>query len=44
MPARNYQDLIVWKKAFELTLAIYAETACFPTEEKFGITAQLRKA
>ena len=37
MPARNYRDLIAWKKAFELTLAVYAETACFPTEEKFGI-------
>jgi four helix bundle protein len=44
MPARNYRDLIVWKKAFDLTLAIYAETSCFPREEKYGITAQLRKA
>jgi len=44
MPARNYRDLIVWKKAFDLTLAVYAETACFPREEKYGITAQLRKA
>ena len=24
MPARNYRDLIVWKKAFDLTLAVYA--------------------
>jgi hypothetical protein len=44
MPARNYRDLIVWKKAFDLTSAVYAETACFPREEKYGITAQLRKA
>ena len=44
MPARNYRDLIVWKKAFDLTLTVYAETACFPSEEKYGITAQLRKA
>ena len=44
MPARNYRDLIVWKKAFDLTLAVYEETLCFPREEKYGITAQLRKA
>jgi four helix bundle protein len=44
MPARNYRDLIAWKKAFELTLAVYEETADFPVEEKYGITAQLRKA
>ena len=44
MPARNYRDLIVWNKAFELTLSVYAETKGFPMEEKIGITAQLRKA
>ena len=44
MPARNYRDLIAWQKAFDLTLAICRETAHFPIEEKFGITAQLRKA
>jgi four helix bundle protein len=32
------------EKAFELTLAVYAETKSFPSEEKYGITAQLRKA
>jgi four helix bundle protein len=25
-------------------LAVYEETSCFPREEKYGITAQLRKA
>jgi four helix bundle protein len=44
MPARNYRDLIVWKKAFELVLAIYEATSDFPIQEKYGITAQLRKA
>jgi four helix bundle protein len=43
MPASNYCDLIVWKKSLDLTLAVYAETASFPREEKYGITAQLRK-
>jgi four helix bundle protein len=44
MPAKNYRDLIAWGKAFELTMAVYAETKCFPIEEKYGITAQLRRA
>jgi len=44
MPARNYQDLIVWQKAFALTLEVYRQTLHFPIEEKYGITAQLRKA
>jgi len=34
MPGGDYTDLIVWKKAFELALAIYRETADFPSEER----------
>ena len=30
MPARDYRDLIAWKKALELSLAIYQETSYFP--------------
>jgi len=44
MPARDYQDLIVWKKSFELALAIYRATSDFPVEEKYGLTSQLRRA
>jgi four helix bundle protein len=40
----NYRDLIVWQKAFGLVLAIYRETASFPVEEKYGLTAQLLRA
>ena len=44
MAVRNYQDLIVWKKAFQLALDIYQATSHFPNEEKYGLTAQLRRA
>jgi len=44
MQARGYRNLIVWEKAFELTLTVYGATSSFPPEEKYGITAQLRKA
>jgi four helix bundle protein len=40
----SYRDLIVWQKAFKLALAVYNETAHFPSDEKYGITAQLRRA
>ena len=44
MDVRDYRDLIVWQKAFQLTLAIYKATANFPADEKYGIVAQLRRA
>jgi len=41
---RNYEDLLVWQKAHVLTLAIYKVTRCFPSEEKFGLTSQIRRS
>ena len=41
---RNYEDLHVWKKAHTLTLAIYKATRCFPNEERFGLTSQMRRS
>ena len=42
--ARTFRDLIVWRKAHEFVLAIYALTAVFPREEAYGLTSQLRRA
>jgi hypothetical protein len=44
MPAANNSDLIAWKKALELALAIYRVTSHFPIDEKYAITSQLRRA
>ena len=41
---RNYEDLRVWQKAHTLTLEIYKNTRCFPSEERFGLTSQIRRA
>ncbi len=41
---RNYRDLLVWEKAHHLTLAIYKKTATFPSEERFGLVSQTRRA
>ena len=44
MPGKDYRNLIAWERAFELALTIYEKTAHFPIEERYGITAQIRKA
>lgn len=41
---KNYRELQVWRKAHELTLAIYRVSAIFPREELYGLTAQLRRS
>jgi four helix bundle protein len=41
---RNYKDLQVWDKAHGLTLSVYRATRDFPTEERFGLTSQMRRS
>lgn len=40
----NYKELKVWKEAIDLTQSIYMVSANFPSEEKFGLTSQIRRA
>ena len=40
----DFNDLKVWIKAHELTVAIYWTTREFPREELFGLTSQMRRA
>lgn len=39
-----YQDLHAWRESHELALAVYRVTKMFPTNERFGLTSQLRRA
>ena len=41
---RGYQELMVWKKAMRLVVAVYEATATMPKEEIYGLTSQLRRA
>ena len=43
-PARTFEDLIVWQKAHDLTLAVYKATEGFPKTEIYGLTSQFRRA
>ena len=42
--AKSYRDLLVWNKAMDLVVEVYRCTRSFPTDERFGLTAQLRRA
>jgi len=44
MPAKSFQDLIVWQKAHQLVLSIYQFSEAFPGKEMYGLTSQLRRA
>jgi four helix bundle protein len=42
--ARSFRDLLVWRKAHEFVLAVYAFTASFPRQETYGLALQVRRA
>lgn len=39
-----YEKLKAWTHCHTLVLAVYAETKRWPSEEKFGLTSQARRA
>jgi four helix bundle protein len=41
---RSYRDLVVWQKAVELAVEAYRVSRHFPEDERFGLSAQLRRA
>ena len=41
---RNYKDLIVWQKAYQLCLDVYKVTKVFPKEERYGLISQIRRS
>lgn len=41
---RTFRDLVAWQKSMDLARAAYGVTARMPTEERFGLTNQMRRA
>lgn len=41
---QSYKDLVVWQKGIALAKAVYRLTQSFPSTEKFGLVAQMRRA
>ncbi len=42
--ARPHHDLKVWQDAMALARAVYAVSARFPPDERYGLTSQMRRA
>jgi four helix bundle protein len=43
-PKHNFKNLKVWQKSVDLAVKIYHITKEFPSEEKFGMSSQMRRA
>jgi four helix bundle protein len=44
MRVKSYKDLLVWQNGIELVKQVYVMTQQFPSEEKFGLVSQMRRA
>jgi four helix bundle protein len=42
--ARDFRTIKAWERAHQLTLAVYRATAAFPSDERFGLVSQMRRA
>jgi four helix bundle protein len=41
---KNYKELKVWQKSYQLCSEVYRVTKGFPKEELYGLTSQMRGA
>ncbi|MDR3689547.1 MAG: four helix bundle protein [Fimbriimonas sp.] len=44
VPLKSYRELRVWQRTMDLLKLIYEETRKLPSEERFGLTQQMRRA
>jgi four helix bundle protein len=44
MRIHDFRDLEVWQRSVDLAAEVYTITRTFPSDERFGLTAQVRKA
>lgn len=40
---KTFRDLLVWQKSMSLVTDVYEVSARFPSDERFGLTSQLRR-
>jgi len=41
---RPHENLEVWKKSIDFVVMTYLQTKHFPSEERFGLTSQIRRS
>ena len=44
MALKHYRELKVWQKSYQFCLGIYTATRGFPSDERYGLTAQIRRS
>ena len=40
----THRNLLVWQEAMKLVAAVYRETATYPSDERYGLVVQTRRA
>ena len=40
---RTFKDLLVWQRAMDLSVEVYRLTRDYPSDERYGVTAETRK-
>ncbi len=40
----NFKELKIWNRAMDMVVEVYKTTEKFPSEEKYGITSQIRRS
>ncbi len=43
MGMHNYRELRIWQRSMDFVVKVYKISASFPNEERYGLTAQLRR-
>lgn len=41
---RSFRELKVWQKAMEATMRVFELSQCFPAEERYSLTDQVRRS
>ncbi len=41
---RNFRELSIWQRSFDLVKGVYQFTEDLPASEKFGLTSQIRRS
>ncbi len=41
---KDFRQLAIWQRSHQLTLEIYKLTRTFPSDERYGLTSQLRRS
>ena len=44
MQINSAKDLIVYRRAYELAMRIFEVSKCFPAEERYALTSQIRRS